>query len=76
MDINSLMPSDAHKIEKAKTAGLVTKWAKTGLLEGVSNEYDKTGIAILLENQAKQLVTESSRTGTASNSEDLLPKPR
>ena len=70
MDINSLMPSDAHKIEKAKTAGLVTKWAKTGLLEGVSNEYDKTGIAILLENQAKQLVTESSRTGTASNSEE------
>jgi hypothetical protein len=70
MDINSLMPNDSHKIEKAKTAGLVSKWAKTGLLEGVTNEYDKTGIAVLLENQAKQLVTESSRTGTASNSEE------
>jgi hypothetical protein len=70
MDINSLMPHDSNKIEKAKTAGLVSKWAKTGLLEGVSNEYDKTGIAVLLENQAKQLVTESSRTGTASNSEE------
>ena len=64
------MPHDSNKIEKAKTAGLVSKWAKTGLLEGVSNEYDKTGIAVLLENQAKQLVTESSRTGTASNSEE------
>ena len=45
------------------------KWEKTGLLEGLDG-YDRNSMSILLENQAKQLVTESSRTGTASNSEE------
>ena len=52
-----------------ETKGLVGKWNKTGLLEGIDSEYDKHGMAIMLENQAKQLVTEANATGTASNSE-------
>jgi hypothetical protein len=40
------------------------------LLEGVDSEYDRASISILLENQAKQLITESSRTGTAAGSEE------
>jgi len=52
-----------------ETKGLVSKWNKTGLLEGLSNEYEQHGMAIMLENQAKQLVTEANSTGTASNSE-------
>lgn len=52
-----------------ETKGLVSKWNKTGLLEGLSNEYEQHGMAIMLENQAKQLVTEANSTGAASNSE-------
>ena len=48
-----------------ETKGLVGKWSKTGLLEGIDSEYEKHGMSIMLENQAKQLVTEANGTGTA-----------
>jgi len=50
--------------------GTVRKWEKTGLLDGIKNDYEKNSIAVLLENQAKQLIDESSRTGTAAGSEE------
>lgn len=53
----------------AKTRGLRSKWQKTGLLEGINRDSEKAGMSILLENQAKQLISEASATGTASNSE-------
>ena len=43
--------------DAAKLAG---KWSKTGLLEGLV-EVDKNNMSLLLENQAKQLVTESNQ---------------
>lgn len=52
-----------------ETRGLVTKWEKTGLLEGLKNDVEKSNMAVLLENQAKQLIEESSATGTSANSE-------
>lgn len=52
-----------------ETRGLVTKWDKTGLLEGLKGDTDKSHMAILLENQAKQLIEEASSTGTSANSE-------
>ena len=52
-----------------ETKGLVNKWEKTGLLEGLDRDFDKHGIAILLENQAKQLISETNTTGTDSNAE-------
>jgi len=52
-----------------ETKGLVNKWEKTGLLEGLDKEYDRHGTAILLENQAKQLISEASATGTDTNAE-------
>jgi hypothetical protein len=45
---------------------LAKKWQKSGLLEGLQ-EYDKTGMAVLLENQAKQLVVEASQTNGGLN---------
>ena len=39
---------------------LLTKWEKTGLLEGLTDERTKHGMASLLENQAKELLRESS----------------
>ena len=54
----------------AETRGLVTKWEKTGLLEGVADDTEKSGMAVLLENQAKQLIDEASRTGTGGGNEE------
>jgi len=45
------------------SARLAAKWGKSGLLEGISNEVDKSNMAIILENQAKQLVVEANQTG-------------
>jgi len=41
-------------------AALLTKWEKTGLLEGLDNDHKRAGMARLLENQAKQLLKETS----------------
>jgi len=48
--------------DAAKLAG---KWAKTGLLESLG-EVEKNNMSILLENQAKQLVTESNTISSNS----------
>ena len=59
---------NAYDSRLNETRGLVKKWNKTGLLEGIDQEYDKSGMAVLLENQARQLIDEASNTssGTAS----------
>ena len=49
---------------------LVDKWDGYGLLEGLKSDYDKSSMAVLLENQAKQLVQEATSTGTSANSEE------
>ncbi len=41
-------------------AALLSKWEKTGLLEGLTGDHARSGMAVLLENQAKQLLKESS----------------
>ena len=62
--------SSPYKKQMDEAKPLINKWEKTGLLEGLGKEYEKSGMAILLENQAKQLIEESSRTGTAAGSEE------
>jgi len=39
---------------------LLNKWKRTGLLEGMGNERGQHGMAVLLENQAKELLRETS----------------
>ena len=46
-----------------QTRQLVTKWEPTGLLEGMEDENKRHGMAVLLENQAGQLIQEASVTG-------------
>ena len=41
-------------------AALLTKWEKTGLLEGLNSDIHKNSMARLLENQAKELLREAS----------------
>ena len=41
-------------------AALISKWEKTGLLEGLEHDHLRNGMASLLENQARELLRESS----------------
>ena len=69
--IEKLMGSyDSQRSRLAETQKLVSKWEPTGLLEGIEDTTRVHGMAVLLENQARQLIDESSKTGTASNSEE------
>ena len=61
--------NNPHKQLLEQTRQLVNKWEPTGLLEGIDSETKRSGMAVLLENQANQLVTEASQVGTASNNE-------
>jgi len=72
MNTNSLLNESAgfNKKMSEEAKGLVGKWEKTGLLEGITTDFERAGIATLLENQAKQLVSEASSTGTSANSEE------
>jgi hypothetical protein len=65
-NINSLLESSAAgwKNMQSDAARIAAKWSKTGLLEGLGGEVEKNNMALILENQAKQLVVESS-TNTA-----------
>ena len=69
--IEKLMDSyDSNRSRLAETQKLVDKWEPTGLLEGIEDSNRVHGMAVLLENQARQLIDESSKTGTSANSEE------
>ena len=61
-----LESSNQYKSLQSDAARLASKWVKTGLLEGLSSESDKSNMSMILENQAKQLVNEGSTTGGGS----------
>jgi hypothetical protein len=60
--LQSLLESSAAgwKNLQSDAAKLAAKWEKTGLLEGLGSETDKNNMSMILENQAKQLVVETS----------------
>ncbi len=45
---------------KQEGAALLEKWERTGLLEGIGDDYKRNSMARLLENQASQLLKEAS----------------
>ena len=53
-----------------QTKKLVKKWKPTGLLDGLKDDTQTHGMAVLLENQARQLIDEASRVSTTSNKEE------
>ena len=62
MSLNTLLESaNPYQSLQSDAARLASKWEKTGLLEGM-NGSQKNNMGIILENQAKQLVVESSQT--------------
>ncbi len=58
-----LESSNQYKVVSDDAKRLSQKWVKSGLLEGIKNETERNTMAVLLENQAKQLVTEANTTG-------------
>mgnify|MGYP001206172892 CR=1 FL=1 len=68
--LNNLMDGyNPHKQLLDQTRKLVDKWQPTGLLEGLENEHEVNGMSVLLENQARQLIDETSKAGTSASSE-------
>ena len=69
--IKKLMDSfNPYRQRLEETRGLVKKWEATGLLEGIEEEQRVNSMAVLLENQARQLIDEASTTSTTANSEE------
>ena len=58
--LNKLTEGIVNRNLSKDGAALRDKWEKTGLLEGLGNERTKDGMAVMLENQAKELLREVS----------------
>ena len=66
--VNSLLEgASPYKVQAQQAAKLAGKWRRSGLLEGISSSTEKNNMAMLLENQAKQLVNEQNTTGTGAS---------
>ena len=65
----ALLDSAPMKKQQEEAKHLVGKWDKTGLLDGLNEDFKRQSMAVLLENQAKQLINEfstsSPNAGTA-----------
>jgi len=65
-NIINVLTQDMQNMEKKQfneTKRLVQKWKRTKLLEGIESEREQHQMSLLLENQAKQLIREISKTG-------------
>ena len=63
-----LESANPWKSQQAEAAKVANKWEKSGLLEGINGEIEKNNMAVILENQAKQLVVESTNITSGTNS--------
>ncbi len=62
----ALLDASPYKKQQDEAKSLVNKWDKTGLLDGLNEDFQKNGMAVMLENQARQLINENSSTGGGS----------
>ena len=73
-NVNDLLTDaqSTYRNQLSETKQYVSKWEGTGLLEGIGADYEKHNTAILLENQARQLISEASVTnaGTGNDKEN------
>ena len=69
MSLNTLLESaNPYRSQMTDAGRLAKKWERTGLLEGLATNH-KSNMSMLLENQAKQLVVETSQTGGGTASQ-------
>jgi len=66
---DALLDASPYKKQQDEAKGLVNKWDKTGLLDGLNEDFQKSSMAVMLENQAKQLINEFSGTGGRAGSQ-------
>jgi hypothetical protein len=67
-NVNNLLEgATPYQVLQEQAGKLSSKWDKSGLLEGIESSTEKNNMAILLENQAKQLVNEASSVGTGTS---------
>ena len=62
----ALLGASPYKKQRTEAKKLVRKWDKTGLLEGLNDDFQKSGMAQLLENQARELIKEASYTSPSA----------
>jgi hypothetical protein len=68
MEINSLLESaNGYKSLQADSDRLAEKWSASGLLEGLG-EKETANMAMILENQAKQIVAEANTNNVGGGS--------
>ncbi len=68
MNVNNLLEgASPYQVQQNEAAKLSSKWEKSGLLEGIQSSTEANNMAMLLENQAKQLVNEANNTNTSAN---------
>ena len=58
--LNKLTEGIVDRDLSKEGAALLSKWERTGLLEGIDNDRNRNSMARLLENQAKELLREAS----------------
>ena len=58
--IERLTEGVVNRDMRAEGSALLSKWEKTGLLEGLNGDRERNSMARLLENQAKELLREAS----------------
>jgi hypothetical protein len=58
--LKKLTEGIVHRNLSREGEALLTKWKRTGLLEGIRDERSQHGMAVMLENQAKELLREAS----------------
>ena len=64
--VNRLTEGVVNRDMRAESHALLSKWKKTGLLEGIETERKQNSMARLLENQAKELLREQTTLGAGS----------
>ena len=62
---DALLDASPYKKQQDEAKNLVNKWDKTGLLDGLNEDFQRSGMAVMLENQAKQLVQEAGVSTTS-----------
>ena len=55
----NLLSSKPLQKQREKAKALVSKWDRTGLLDGLEGDWNRSSMAQLLENQARQLIQEA-----------------
>lgn len=67
-NLNTLLEGvNPWKSQQAEANKIASKWERSGLLKGLNGEIERNNMAVILENQAKQLVVETNvSSGTNS----------